>query len=243
MAFKTVTDLSTDTMVSLGGFNKKTGKNNPTSIEGYFLGSRQVESKKSKTGFAYIYTLQTAKGNVGVWGKTDLDRKMQAVTPGQMIRASFDKMVATPNGEMYKFKVEVDADNTIEVSAAQSATQGASGSNDEDAEEAPEFNSSDDNFEGTESEVDEDAAQAAALAVISTYHAGIPEVVVHNQTGYLVEEGDVTGMSQYMLKILESPEKAKKMGEAGRIRVIEHFTMKKHIDTLQKALSDASNRK
>lgn len=118
MAFKQVTDLSTDTMISLGGFNKKTGKNNPTSVEGYFLGSRKVASPKSKTGLAFIYAFQTSKGNIGVWGKTDLDRKMEGVLPGQMVRASFDKMVPTTNGEMYKFKVEVDAENTIEVSTA-----------------------------------------------------------------------------------------------------------------------------
>jgi len=159
MAFKAVTDLSTDTTISLGGFNKKTGKNNPTSVEGYFLGARKVESKKAKSGYAFIYTLQTSKGNIGVWGKTDLDRKMESVQPGHMVRASFDKMVATPNGEMYKFKVEVDADNTIEVSSAAPKTNSykteASSNNDEyeSNEDIPE-----NNYE------EEEAEQQAALA-------------------------------------------------------------------------------
>lgn len=115
MSFKEVQDLATDTVVSLGGINKKTGKKNPTSVEGYFLGKRKVEDRKKKSGFSYIYVFQTANGNIGVWGKTDLDRKMEAVLPGVMTRATFSNMRPTPNGEMYVFKVEVDADNSIEV--------------------------------------------------------------------------------------------------------------------------------
>lgn len=112
MSFKEVASLDAEVTISLGGVNKKTGKKNPTSIEGYYLGSRVVESKK---GESKIHFFQTSKGNVGVWGKTDSDRKLSGVTPGTMTRISFDKMQPTPNGEMYKYKVEVDGDNTIEV--------------------------------------------------------------------------------------------------------------------------------
>jgi hypothetical protein len=115
MAFQEVMDLNCDTTTAIGGVNRKTNKPNPKSLEGYYLGKRQVEDKKKKTGVSYIYVLQTSKGNVGVWGKTDLDRKMTAVTPGAMIRITHSGMQATPNGEMYKYKVEVDRDNCIDV--------------------------------------------------------------------------------------------------------------------------------
>lgn len=118
MAFKEVSSLDADVTVAIGGVNRKTGKKNPTSVEGYYLGSRKVESKKAKDGFAQIHFLQTAKGNIGVWGKTDLDRKIVGVTVGAMIRISHTGMQATPNGEMYKFKVEVDTDNSIEILSA-----------------------------------------------------------------------------------------------------------------------------
>ncbi len=116
MAFKEVASLDAETTTPLGGFNKKTKKDNPASAEGYYLGTKVVESKKSKNGKASIHILQTKKGNLGIWGKTDMDRKMQAVTPGSMVRISFAKMQPTPNGEMYIYRVEVDADNTINVS-------------------------------------------------------------------------------------------------------------------------------
>lgn len=116
MGFKQVADLDCDNTTAIGGTDKKTGKKNPVSIEGYFIGTRQVTSPKSKNGLSALHTLQTQKGNVGVWGKTNLDQKMKAVLPGQMIRITFVGMVPTKNNPMYKYNVEVDADNSIEVS-------------------------------------------------------------------------------------------------------------------------------
>lgn len=116
MGFKQVADLDCDNTTAIGGTDKKTGKKNPVSIEGYFIGTRQVTSPKAKNGLSALHTLQTQKGNVGVWGKTNLDQKMKAVLPGQMIRITFVGMVATKNNPMYKYNVEVDADNSIEVS-------------------------------------------------------------------------------------------------------------------------------
>lgn len=115
MAFREVQDLSADLTISLGGTNRKTGKKNPTRVEGYYLGKREVNDTKKKSGKSYIYFFQTPNGNIGVWGKTDMDRKMSAVTIGAMTFIEFDKMQPTPNGDMYKYKVGVDLDNTIEV--------------------------------------------------------------------------------------------------------------------------------
>ena len=80
MAFKAVLDLNAEVTISLGGMNKKTGKANPKSVEGYYLGKKSIEDRKKKSGVSYIYILQTDKGNVGVWGKTDMDRKMHIVS-------------------------------------------------------------------------------------------------------------------------------------------------------------------
>lgn len=165
MAFKQVTDLSTDVTISLGGTNRKTNKKNPTSIEGYYLGKREVADKKKKSGFSYIYTFQTDKGNIGVWGKTDLDRKMSAVKPGTMTRASFDKMVPTPNGDMYKFIVAVDEDNTTEVLSE--AVQSDTGGYDKryaSSDEEPAISAYEDESEDDDSDDDIEAQLAARAA-------------------------------------------------------------------------------
>jgi hypothetical protein len=121
MAMKEVLDLSADVTISLGGTNKKTGKKNPTEIEGYYIGRREIEDKKKKSGVSYIHFFQTSKGNVGVWGKTDLDNKLNGMALGTMVRAAYDRMVPTPNGDMYKYKVAFDDANTIDVGVTASA--------------------------------------------------------------------------------------------------------------------------
>jgi hypothetical protein len=121
MAFKEVLDLNPTTTTAIGGVNRQTGKKNPASIEGYYLGKKEVEDRKKKSGTSYLYVFQTAQGSVGVWGKTDLDRKMSSASPGVMMRVSFAGMQPTPNGEMYKYKVEVDSENTIDLGITESA--------------------------------------------------------------------------------------------------------------------------
>lgn len=116
MAFQELKTLDADTTISLGGVNRKTNKANPTKIEGYYLGSKTVADQKKKSGVSYIHILQTPKGNVGVWGKTNLDNKLKGVTPGFMVRITQNGMQKTPNGEMYLYKVELDKDNSVDVS-------------------------------------------------------------------------------------------------------------------------------
>lgn len=96
---------------------------------------------------------------------------------------------------------------------------------------------SDGDMEGTPVSILE--AQAAALPVVSTYHAGIPEIVIHEKTGFLVDEGDVEGMAKYMIRLVESKEEVKKMGLAGRTRIQDNFTMNKHIALIQHTLENA----
>ena len=79
-------------------------------------------------------------------------------------------------------------------------------------------------------------ASAAGLPVISTKHAGIPDVIIDGETGLLIEEHDVEGMAKNMIKLLNNPNLAKKLGDAGRKRIKENFTMDKHISTIQKLI-------
>lgn len=130
MGFKSLADLDADVCYALGGSDRKTGKANPTQVEGYYIGSRQVPSPKSKTGFAALHIFQTPEGNVGIWGKTNLDSKLGRVTPGTMARVTFLGMKETKNNPMYVYGVEVDSDNTIPVGEPPTSS-GADGSDDE----------------------------------------------------------------------------------------------------------------
>ncbi len=115
MGFKTVTSLDADVTVALGKKNKATGKPYPKSAEGFYLGNRTV---KGSRGPSTLHFLQTAEGNLGVWGTTDLNRKLSQVAAGTMVRITSTGTKPTPNGDMYTYKVEQDSDSTIEVEVA-----------------------------------------------------------------------------------------------------------------------------
>lgn len=154
MAYKEIVSLDADVTIAIGGVNRKTNKKNPTQVEGFFLGTRQVESKKAKSGFAAIHFFQTANGTLGVWGKTDMDRKLATATPGAMTLVKFEKMQATPNGEMYKYSVAQDDSNTIEVALSNTTPQN---------DEYNDNESTEDSYDNEDPQ-DEDAQQTAALA-------------------------------------------------------------------------------
>jgi len=61
-------------------------------------------------------------------------------------------------------------------------------------------------------------AMACGLPVIGTDAGGLPEVVKHTETGFLLPVGDVEGMAARTLEILKDEERRHEMGQAGRRR-------------------------
>ncbi len=75
-------------------------------------------------------------------------------------------------------------------------------------------------------------AQAAGLPVISTYHAGIPDVVLDSETGFLVEERDCDAMANRMCDLIEDPDLAMQMGQKARKRIKDQFRLDRYLDHL-----------
>ena len=67
-------------------------------------------------------------------------------------------------------------------------------------------------------------AMAFNLPVVSTKHAGIPEAVDEGVTGYLVDEGDSTGMAEHIVELALDRELRKRMGCEARERVNTRFS-------------------
>lgn len=81
-------------------------------------------------------------------------------------------------------------------------------------------------------------ASASGLPVVATRHAGIPDVIIDGTTGFLVEEKDVDGMAEAMIRLLDEPGLASQMGAAGRMNIRENFTLEKHLNILNKAVAE-----
>ena len=75
-------------------------------------------------------------------------------------------------------------------------------------------------------------AGASGLPVVSTRHGGIPDVVLGEETGVLIEEGDVTGMARQMLRLLRDPALAARLGGEARRRVRANFSASLSIERL-----------
>ncbi len=76
-------------------------------------------------------------------------------------------------------------------------------------------------------------AMAAKRPIISTFIAGIPELVKHRQNGWLVAAGDVDKLTDAMQECLTtSSDVLERMGEAGFEAVTEHHNVDKEAELL-----------
>ena len=58
------------------------------------------------------------------------------------------------------------------------------------------------------------------LPVVSTWHNGIPEHVVHRETGLLSREHDFRTMAQHMMELIEDEPLRHEMGRQGRENIL-----------------------
>lgn len=76
------------------------------------------------------------------------------------------------------------------------------------------------------------ALQAAQMArpIVATRVGGLPEVVAHQQTGLLVEEGDSATLAEAIAFLLQHPEVATQMGQAARSRAQQMFGLERLVE-------------
>ena len=66
-------------------------------------------------------------------------------------------------------------------------------------------------------------AMAFSCPIVSTYSGGVPEIVLHEKTGLLVERDDSNALAGAITDLLENPARAQAMGQAGRERLERDF--------------------
>jgi glycosyltransferase involved in cell wall biosynthesis len=78
-------------------------------------------------------------------------------------------------------------------------------------------------------------AMAMKLPVIATVHAGIPELVLPEADGILVEEGDVSDYVDAMEKLIDSPRST-----VNRDLVMRSFSLQEHVSSFLKYYSEVA---
>jgi len=96
---------------------------------------------------------------------------------------------------------------------------------------APSVTSRSGNKEGIPNVIKE--AMATGLPVLSTQHAGIPELVIDGKTGFLVPEKDVDRLVDRLDYLIAHPELWDDLGREGRKVVEEKFNLFKQVRKLE----------
>jgi glycosyltransferase involved in cell wall biosynthesis len=94
----------------------------------------------------------------------------------------------------------------------------------------PSRTAADGDQEGTPTVICE--GSAAALPIVSTLHAGIPEQVEPGRTGLLVGERDVAGLAAALAELARAPDLRAAMGAAGRAKMRAEYSLEAHRDAL-----------
>jgi glycosyltransferase involved in cell wall biosynthesis len=73
-------------------------------------------------------------------------------------------------------------------------------------------------------------AAASGLPVVASAVGGIPEAVVHGETGLLVPAGNPGALASAVTGLLADPDRAKEFGDRARDRVRSHFSVDRMVE-------------
>jgi sugar transferase (PEP-CTERM/EpsH1 system associated) len=76
-------------------------------------------------------------------------------------------------------------------------------------------------------------AMASAIPVIATEVGGNPEIVINNQTGFLIPRTNLNQLTEKIDLLINNPELVNNFGKNGRKRVEEMFTIEKMVSEYQ----------
>lgn len=68
-------------------------------------------------------------------------------------------------------------------------------------------------------------AMLSKLPVVATSVSAVPEIVIERETGTLVAPGDADGVAAGIGQLLDDPARAQALGQGGRRRALEHFSV------------------
>ena len=86
-------------------------------------------------------------------------------------------------------------------------------------------------------------AMAAGKPVVATNVGGVPEAIIHEETGFLVPPKDPKALADAIIRVLSDPELAMNMGKAGRDRVIREFSLDRMVRSIEQVYEELTQAK
>ena len=81
-------------------------------------------------------------------------------------------------------------------------------------------------------------AMATGLATIGTFHGGLPEIIQHEQTGFLVQEKDIYGLYEYLKILVNDYTLREEFGKNGRAFIGANYDIEKQNALLESYFQD-----
>ena len=80
---------------------------------------------------------------------------------------------------------------------------------------------------------------SCALPVVASAGGGNPELVTEGETGYLVPSGDPVALAAALALLADRPEVARRLGDAGRRRILEDFGVPRMVRDIERVYWEA----
>jgi lipopolysaccharide/colanic/teichoic acid biosynthesis glycosyltransferase len=86
-------------------------------------------------------------------------------------------------------------------------------------------------------------AMAAGCPVVGTRVGGMPDMIVHQKTGFLVPPKDADALAKAVLRVLRGPKIARRISKTARVRVRDRFPVQRLITDMEKLYLELLTRK
>ncbi len=86
-------------------------------------------------------------------------------------------------------------------------------------------------------------ALASGCPVVATRVGGVPDVVRDGEDGFLVETGAVDALADRLVQLAEDPALRRRLGEAGRARVVPRYAVSRLIDDVDRLYRELLEKK
>ena len=84
--------------------------------------------------------------------------------------------------------------------------------------------------------------QGLGLAAITSDVGAAKEIVSHEETGYVIPAGDQNAFTERLQELLEDGDKCKAMGQKGKERILERFSMDRKVDAFMTMVKEDMRR-
>lgn len=84
-------------------------------------------------------------------------------------------------------------------------------------------------------------AMLAKKPVIASNHGGLAEIVIDDVTGFLVAPNDAIALAEAISKLIDNPELRTQFGKKGHERVINEFSIERHVDQFEAIFENFQN--